>query len=86
LPNTTLLDKGASQSSIITVKINNLKGPDVLNALREQHINTSVGYRNFALIDFDAKQVDWALRISPHYYNTEAEATVLLQSLQKIVA
>jgi selenocysteine lyase/cysteine desulfurase len=86
LPNTTLLDKGANQSSIITVKINNRKGPDVLNALREQNINTSVGYRNFALIDFDAKQVDWALRISPHYYNTEAEVAVLLQSLQKIVA
>lgn len=85
LPHITLLDKGASQSSIITIKINNQTGPQVLNALRNQHINTSIGYRNFALIDFDAKQVDWALRISPHYYNTEEEVATLIQTLQKIV-
>lgn len=86
LPNVTLLDKGANQSSIITAKISTMKGPDVLSALRNQHINTSVGYRNFAIIDFDAKQVEWALRISPHYYNTEAEVDLLLNALQKIVA
>lgn len=82
----TLLDKGVNQSSIITLKINKLNGPHVLNALREWHINTSIGYRNFALIDFDAKQVEWALRISPHYYNTEAEADKLVEAIQKIVA
>ncbi|MBN8578647.1 MAG: aminotransferase class V-fold PLP-dependent enzyme [Cytophagales bacterium] len=85
LPNTILLDKGPNQSSIITVKISRLKGADVLNTLRNQHINTSIGYRNFALIDFDSKQVDWALRISPHYYNTETEVELLIAALQKLI-
>lgn len=86
LPNITLLDKGPNQSSIITIKVSNQKAPDTLQALRAQNINTSVGYRNFALIDFDAKKVEWALRISPHYYNTETEADLLLQAIQQLVA
>jgi len=51
--------------------------------LRKKNINTSVGHKHFALIDFEAKHVDWALRISPHYYNTEEEVGILIQSLRK---
>lgn len=78
-----LLDIGASQSSIITIEIPNEKAPDVLQSLRHQNINTSVGYKHFALIDFEAKQVEWALRISPHYFNTEEEVDTLLHALRK---
>lgn len=84
--NLRLLDIGAKQSSIITVEIPKRKAPDVLSALRKQNINTSVGYRNFALIDFEAKQVDWALRISPHYFNTQEEIDKLIDAVKKIVA
>ncbi|MBX2897857.1 MAG: aminotransferase class V-fold PLP-dependent enzyme [Cyclobacteriaceae bacterium] len=86
IPGVNLLDKGTNLSSIITVSIRNHKAPDILNGLRAQNINTSIGYRNFALIDFDAKQVEWALRISPHYYNTELEVDTLLQVIRKLVA
>lgn len=82
----TLLDKGKNQSSIITVKIAGKQGSEVLSILRNQHINTSIGQKNFALIDFDEKKVDWALRISPHYYNTEQEVDILLLALRKVTA
>jgi selenocysteine lyase/cysteine desulfurase len=78
-----LLDIGDEQSSIITIEIPKEKAPNVLQSLRDQNINTSVGYKHFALIDFEAKQVDWALRISPHYYNTEAEVDTLIHALRK---
>ncbi len=80
-----LLDIGAWQSSIITVEIPNRKAADVLSALRNENINTSVGYRHFALIDFESKQVDWALRISPHYYNNQEEIDKLIAAVKKIV-
>lgn len=85
IKNLNLLDKGKNQSSIITVKIPNRQAHEVLTFLRQRNINTSVGYKSFALIDFEAKQVEWALRISPHYYNTEAEVGQLLEVLQQIV-
>lgn len=78
----TLLDIGTPQSSIITMTIANQTAQHVLSSLREQNINTSIGFRNFALIDFDAKKVEWALRISPHYYNTEEEIDILINSLK----
>ena len=79
-----LLDRGKELSSIITIEIPNRKAPDVLLALRNENINTSVGHRHFALIDFEAKHVDWALRISPHYYNTETEVDKLIAAIRKI--
>jgi len=78
-----LLDTGLEQSSIITVEIPGQRAQDVLHNLRKKNINTSVGHKHFALIDFEAKHVDWALRISPHYYNTEEEVGILIQSLRK---
>lgn len=78
-----LLDIGREQSSIITVAIRGQKPTDVLQGLRKENINTSIGNKHFALIDFEAKQVDWALRISPHYYNTEEEIDHLINALKK---
>jgi len=66
--------------------IANQTAQHVLASLRKQNINTSIGFRNFALIDFDAKKVEWALRISPHYYNTEEEVNILINSLKKFSA
>ncbi|MBL7876461.1 MAG: aminotransferase class V-fold PLP-dependent enzyme [Cyclobacteriaceae bacterium] len=85
-PNLRLLDIGANQSSIITLALANQKATDVLQSLRSKNINTSVAHRSFALIDFDVKQVDWALRISPHYYNTETEVETLLSAIKKITS
>ncbi|HAD11954.1 MAG TPA: aminotransferase, partial [Saprospirales bacterium] len=35
-----------------------------------------------AVIDFDRKAVDWALRVSPHYFNTEEELDQLAAALK----
>lgn len=77
------LDIGHEQSSIITVEIRGQKPTAVLQGLRNENINTSVGHKHFALIDFETKQVEWALRISPHYYNTEEEINLLIHALKK---
>ena len=76
-----LLDVGNNLSSIITLEVPGIEPLQLLSALRRKDINTSVSYRNFALPDFKAKNVDWALRISPHHYNTEEEAESLLEAL-----
>jgi selenocysteine lyase/cysteine desulfurase len=80
----SLLDKGKHLSSIITVKIPGKEGQKVLQFLRNKNINTSISNRSAAVIDFDAKGVIWALRISPHYYNTEEEIGLLVQALKEL--
>ncbi len=80
-----VLDKGKELSSIITVRIPGKESSAVLHGLRSRNINTSITSRGSAIIDFDAKGVSWALRISPHYYNTEQEIAVLTESLANII-
>jgi selenocysteine lyase/cysteine desulfurase len=80
-----LLDLGKEQSSIITLRIPRWQPKVLLEILRKQNINTSISYRNFALIDFEKKGVDWAVRVSPHYFNTEEEIDILLNALRELV-
>jgi selenocysteine lyase/cysteine desulfurase len=79
-----ILDKGRRQSSIITVKIPGKKPDATLQFLRSKNVNTSISSRSNAVIDFTEKGVEWALRISPHYYNTEEEIDILGQALHEL--
>ncbi len=77
----TLMDKGNHLSSIITVKIPGMDANDTLQFLRQKNINTSLSTRSSSIIDFDSKGISWALRVSPHYYNTEEEIDVFRDAL-----
>lgn len=80
-----ILDKGPHQSSIITVSLPGKNPGEVLARLRAKNVNTSISYRAYAVIDYDAKGVTWGLRISPHYYNDEKEIYVLQQAIKEIL-
>jgi len=42
-------------------------------------------YRNYAVIDFDEKKAAWAIRVSPHYYNTNEEINMLTKEVKEII-
>ncbi len=86
LPDIKILDTGQRLSSIITLKIPGWQPNDFMETLRKRNINTSISYREYGLIDFTNKGVDWALRVSPHYFNTEEEIDILIQTLKEIKA
>jgi selenocysteine lyase/cysteine desulfurase len=58
---------------------------DVVRMLREEAINTSALDRTSAVIDMDDKQAHSALRISPHYYNTQREIDIAVGAIEAIV-
>jgi selenocysteine lyase/cysteine desulfurase len=85
IPGVRVLDRGPELCAIVTAAVEGWEPPDLVEALREQSINTSSVTRESAVIDFDDKGVTGALRISPHYYNTESELDAVVQSLADLV-
>ena len=59
---------------------------DLVRELRARRINVHALARSGAVLDFDQKGVEGALRVSPHYYNTEAEVDALAEALGAILA
>jgi selenocysteine lyase/cysteine desulfurase len=82
LPNITVLDKGQNLCGIVTCAIAGKEALPLRTYLHEHRINTSIGFRNFALLDFNEKNVDWALRLSPHAYNTVEEVDKVMEALR----
>lgn len=80
--NIRTLDRGSRQCAIVTAAIENTNADQVVQILREYKINTSASKRHHGVIDMEAKQVETALRISPHYYNTVVEVDRAVEILE----
>jgi len=74
-----LHDKGKKLSNILTFTIENKTIEELCRVLNDHHIYYSLSYKDFALIDFTKKNLERAIRFSPHYFNTAEE-------LEKVVA
>ena len=55
-------------------------------ALRVRGINTGSADRTDAVLDMDEKRVTSVLRLSPHYYNTEAELDGAVAAIKELLA
>lgn len=86
LPGVQLLDKGERLSAIITLISDRKSAADLKTALRDEQINTSLSPHEAAILDYDNKGMKTAaLRISPHYFNTEREIDTLVDSLKRLL-
>ncbi len=86
IPNVRVLDRGEDLCGIVSLEIDGL-APEALHAdLKKQGINTALSYRRYAVINFAAQNSDWALRVSPHYYNTDEEIDALSSALAQAAA
>jgi selenocysteine lyase/cysteine desulfurase len=86
LPEYRVLDRGKDLAAIVTAEVPGWDAPTLVSALRQRGINTSASLGAYAVIDMAEKNVRSALRISPHYYNTEAELDVLIDALKSLPA
>lgn len=82
LPGVRVLDLSADRCGIVTAHNPDWEQHALMEHLKAQSINTRISTLYVARIDFPRKGVEWALRISPHYYNTEAEIDQLVAALQ----
>ena len=86
VPGVRVLDRGPELCAIVTATIPGRETEGIKLALRARGINTSSPEREDAVIDMDEKQASSALRISPHYYNTEEEIDTAIDALQEILS
>jgi selenocysteine lyase/cysteine desulfurase len=80
-----VLDRGRELCGIVSVAISGRDPAELVTALRSRGINTSAQRREYAVIDYDEKQVTASLRISPHYYNTEQEVDLAVASIRELL-
>ncbi|MBL7809002.1 MAG: aminotransferase class V-fold PLP-dependent enzyme [Saprospiraceae bacterium] len=81
LPGVQVLDQGAELCGIVTAHAPHWEPQALMNKLHAQGINARISTRVAAQIDFSRKGVDWALRVSPHYFNTEEEVERLVRCI-----
>ncbi len=67
------LDLGTKKSNIITFIKANKSQEESKSHLNKHKVMHSMANKFSALIDFEKKGQDWAIRLSPHYFNTIAE-------------
>lgn len=80
-----VLDRGPELGGLVTFTVKDSQPNYLVDELLKRKINVVPSYRNFAVIDFDEKRVEWALRASPHYFNTKEEIMEFLDVMRKIV-
>lgn len=82
IPHIKVLDRGSRKASIITFSVMNKSCDQMCELLHKQNVYFSVARKSSALIDFDKKGVEWAIRFSPHYFNTIDEIDEVVDILK----
>jgi selenocysteine lyase/cysteine desulfurase len=85
MPGARVLDGGREQCAIVTAMFDGRDARKIVQGLKARNINTSASLRWYGLLDFSAKDVDAAVRISPHYYNTEDEIDRTLEAIRELI-
>lgn len=73
VPRVRVLDRGAVQCALVTASVDGADARDLVRHLAGRGINAVASLREYGRYDFADKGVDTAIRLSPHYYNTEEE-------------
>jgi len=80
-----VLDRGATRCAIVTMAAPRGTPQALVDYLMERRINTVASLREYGRYDFGEKGVDGAVRLSPHYYNTEAEVDAAAEAVAECV-
>jgi selenocysteine lyase/cysteine desulfurase len=84
LPRVTVRDRGTRLCAIVTMTVDGVDAVWLRDRLREASINTTAQARADAVLDF-GRSVTSHLRLSPHYYNTEAEIDRTVGAIRELI-
>lgn len=84
IPKVTQYDRGSVQGNIITFRKDGKSLDAIKLELDEHNVFYSTSTLEWGLIDFKKKGVDGVIRLSPHYFNTEAEMDRVAEIIEAI--
>jgi selenocysteine lyase/cysteine desulfurase len=84
IPHIKVLDRGSRQCSIITFSVEATNETAAKTYFQQKKINVHITDKSSALVDFREKGIDWAVRVSPHYYNTEQEINIFVDAVREM--
>ena len=73
LPGVSTHDLGSNRCAIVTAKVDGAPTADVVAALSHAGVNVTATVPEHTQFDSEVRDVHPLVRLSPHYYNTEAE-------------
>lgn len=80
----TMYDKGSVTSNIVTFRKEGKTLEEIKEKLNQHKVFFSVSSSPWGIIDFNKKGVDWVVRLSPHYFNTEKEINKVSEIIEWI--
>jgi len=80
-----VLDRGKEQCAIVTFDVRGRDASELVAELARRGVNSTASLRWYGLIDFTEKGTTAAVRLSPHYYNTEGEIESAIGHLREII-
>ncbi|SHF98951.1 aminotransferase class V-fold PLP-dependent enzyme [Chryseobacterium sp. OV279] len=78
-----ILDEGRNLASIVTFCAPDGSTDGIYKILKENNVYFSVSNKSNALIDSTLKNLDRAIRLSPHYFNTSEEIEEVVRMLER---
>jgi selenocysteine lyase/cysteine desulfurase len=84
IPEVRVFDQGTHLCNILTFRKGNLSQQEINKELERAGIFYSFSGKNYALIDYQKKGVDWTVRLSPHYFNTPEEVDKVLNIVDSL--
>ncbi|WP_042435512.1 aminotransferase class V-fold PLP-dependent enzyme [Streptacidiphilus anmyonensis] len=84
IPGVRTLERGPARAALVTFTIEGWQARPFKAALDARGVNSALSYREFAQYDFTDKEVEWCLRLSPHYYNTDDEVEAVVAAVAEL--
>jgi len=79
-----LFDNGSKTCNILTFRKEGKSLEEIKHVFDSNNVFFSASQKEWGVIDFDKKGIDWAIRLSPHYFNTIKEMDLVSEIIEGI--
>ncbi|WP_420316254.1 aminotransferase class V-fold PLP-dependent enzyme [Ekhidna sp.] len=84
IPDVNQFDRGSKKGNILTFRKGNKSLEETQSVLNENEVFHSISSKEWGFIDFSKKNIEWAVRLSPHYFNSFEEIDRVLEVIKSL--